>query len=69
MMSLLEQSQELFKHQPLPDDAPDQLEALIEQASGEERRFLIMSTEALYAAATPEQLAKWNAEPDEPEYD
>ena len=69
MMTLIEQSQLLFKHHRLPDDALEQLDALIEQASGQERSYLIMSTEALYAAATPEQLARWNAEPDEPEQD
>jgi hypothetical protein len=69
MLTLIEQSQEIFKQKPLPDDAPEQLDALIEQASGLERSFLIMSTEALYATATPEQLAIWNAEPDAPEQD
>ena len=69
MLTLIEQSQEIFKHNPLPDDAPEQLDALIEQASGLERSFLIMSTEALYATATPQQLAICNTEPDAPEQD
>ena len=68
-MTLTEQSQLLFKQHPLPDDAPEQLEALIDQSTGRERIYLIMSTEALYAAATPQQLAMWNAEPEQPEQD
>ncbi len=69
MMTLTEQAQLIFKQNPLHDDAPDQLEILIEQATGRERVYLIMSTEALFAAATPRQLAMWNAEPELPDQD
>ena len=69
MMTLTEQSRLIFNKDPLDDDAPDQLETLIELATGRERVYLIMSTEALFAAATPRQLAMWNAEPEQPEQD
>ena len=63
-MKLLAQAQAILAKEPLPDDAPQQLDALIEQASGQERQFIMMSTDALYAAATPEQLVQWNTEPE-----
>ena len=69
MMTLTEQAQLIFKQQPLDDDAPEQLETLIERATGRERVYLIMLTEALFAAATPRQLAMWNAEPEQPDQD
>ncbi len=64
-MTLLTEADKIFARHPLADDAPEQLDALIEQATGAELEYLYCYQEALYAAATPEQLAIWNAEADE----
>lgn len=61
-MQLYNQAQTLLQQQPLPNDCPAQLNALAEKASGQEKRFIEMSFEAMYASATPEQLSQWNEE-------
>ena len=58
-MKYLAQAQALLKQQPLPDDAPQQLSNLEQQASGQERAFIQQCYEALYTAATEQQLTAW----------
>lgn len=66
-MKLVEQAGKIVGQDPLPDDAWQQLEAIAEQASGQEAVFVNMHFEALMAAATPEQLALWNPPPTDDE--
>ena len=61
-MKLLEQAQAILGQIPLPDDAPQQIEALERKATGLERKFITMSSSALFTCATQEQIEKWNPE-------
>jgi hypothetical protein len=61
-VTLYEQAKALINTQPLPDDAPAQLQALIEQAKGQERIFITHTTEALYSNASPTQIEQWASE-------
>ncbi len=58
-MKLCAQAQALLTQYPLPDNAPEQLAALTEQASDEETILIEMLSEALYQLATPAQLSAW----------
>lgn len=71
-MTLTNRADKILAARPLPDNAKNQLDALIEQATGPEQEVLTEYYEALYAMASPEQLALWDPEPisgSEPEYD
>lgn len=58
-MKLLAKVNAILKQQPLPDDAPEQMDALLEQAEGEERQLIERSYEALHAAASVDQFFAW----------
>lgn len=60
-MKLLAKAKALLQQNPLPNDAPEQLDVLIAQASGMEKQLIKKGYEALHAAATPEQYQKWFA--------
>jgi hypothetical protein len=62
-MILYEQAQAVLAQDPLPDDAPAQLDALADKANGEEALFIGQLSEALYQLATPEQLDAWAVAP------
>ncbi|WP_354624846.1 hypothetical protein [Psychromonas sp. MME2] len=62
-LSLLQQSELIFKQDPLADDAWQQLEALEAQATGKEKEYISLSFEALIASATPEQFERWSPAP------
>ncbi|WP_416305203.1 hypothetical protein [Neptunicella sp. SCSIO 80796] len=58
-MKWYQQATELLAKQPLPNNAPDQLQELANKATGQEKQFINHCFEALYAAATPEQVELW----------
>ena len=58
-MELYQKAAELLGQDPLPDDCPEQLRALVKLAKGDEKRFIKYSFEAMYVSATEEQLALW----------
>lgn len=58
-MKLVAQAGNIIGQDPLPDDAWQQLEAIADQASGQEALFVGMYFEALIAAASPEQIKLW----------
>lgn len=61
-MKYYAQAESLLAQSPLPDDAPEQLDALADQASGEEAMFIGHLSEALHQLATPAQLEAWTTE-------
>ncbi|GAB5378974.1 MAG: hypothetical protein Alis3KO_00910 [Aliiglaciecola sp.] len=63
-MKLFAQAQEILAQTPLPDDAPAQLDTLLEQAAGQEAVFILMAMEGLHASASDAQLQAWSGQDD-----
>lgn len=63
-MKLYDQAEQLLALTPLPDDAPAQLDALADQATGDEAMFIGQLSEALHQLATEEQLQMWSENAD-----
>lgn len=59
-MELYEQVRLILAQQPLPDDAPEQIDKLLEQAVGQEARFIEIASESLFQLASEEQLKAWS---------
>ena len=57
-MKLVEQAGNIVGQDPLPDDAWQQFQVIVEQASNRKADFVTMYFEALMAAGTPEQFKR-----------
>lgn len=58
-MQYYEQASAILEQIPLPDDAFEQFDRLAKLATGDERRFINIAVEAIYASATERQIKMW----------